>query len=62
MSSGDGTAAAPSGAPPITVPIDAPPVAPPQSGAQQHPELMVGAALVGGFVTALILRRLGGRS
>jgi hypothetical protein len=29
------------------------------AGTQEHPELLVGAALLGGFVLAQILKRLG---
>jgi len=42
-------------------PAAAPSEPPPPPGAQQRPEVMVGAAFVGGLAVAMLLRRLGGR-
>jgi hypothetical protein len=66
--SSDGQAAAPSesprsapaagGTPPPSV---APDFAAPAASVQQRPEVMIGAAFVGGLAAALLLRRLGGR-
>ncbi len=66
--SSDGQAAAPSAparseaaAGAATLPPVAPDLAAPAASVQQRPEVMVGAAFVGGLVAALLLRRLGGR-
>jgi hypothetical protein len=51
-------ASRPDSAPPLGAPLAAADGSPPSSPAEERPELLAGAAFVGGFLVALILKRL----